>query len=63
LAGLLAIQNFEVLYTQEMLIKLLMVMGFGYLGSRWGVHLENTNLLKRMLALVLFVAAIKLCFV
>jgi uncharacterized membrane protein YfcA len=63
LAGLLAIQNFEVLYTQEMLIKLLMVMGFGYLGSRWGVHLENTHLLKRMLALVLFVAAIKLCFV
>ena len=63
LAGLLAIQNFEVLYTQEMLIKLFMVMGFGYLGSRWGVHLENTHILKRMLALVLFVAAIKLCFV
>jgi len=63
LAGLVAIQNFDMLSNAEMLIKLIVVASFGYLGSKWGVSLKNTLILRRMLAFVLLIAAIKLCFV
>jgi uncharacterized membrane protein YfcA len=40
---------------------MIVVLGFGYLGSKWGVKIENTSTLKRMLAFVLLLAAAKLC--
>jgi uncharacterized membrane protein YfcA len=47
--------------SQDLLLKMIVVLGFGYLGSKWGVKIENTSTLKRMLAFVLLLAAAKLC--
>lgn len=63
LAGLLAIQQYELLASKEMLTGFMLVIIFGYLGSRWGVHLEKPLVLRRMLAFVLLIAAFKLCLV
>jgi uncharacterized membrane protein YfcA len=62
-AGLLALQNTEVLLNTEILTKVLVVGTFGYLGSKWGVNTQKSLLLKRMLAFVLMIAAIKLCII
>ena len=44
-------------------IYLLLVSGtFGFLGSKWGAQKLNNFALKRMLALVLFIASMKLIF-
>jgi uncharacterized membrane protein YfcA len=61
LAGLFALNDLKLLIDQELISKLLIVTFFGYLGSKWGVKIENIKLLKRMLALVLLIAAYKLC--
>ncbi len=61
LAGLIAIDNIVQYISQDLLLKMIVVLGFGYLGSRWGVKIENTSTLKRMLAFVLLSAAAKLC--
>jgi uncharacterized membrane protein YfcA len=63
LAGLFALNNFEDLFDVEMIYKLLLVTGFGYLGSSWGVKNEKLPVLKHMLALVLLIAAVKLCLI
>lgn len=63
LAGLFALNDLKQLIYHELLSKLLIVTVFGYLGSKWGVKIENIKLLKRMLALVLLIAAYKLCIV
>ena len=61
LAGLIAINNIVQYISQDLLLKMIVVLGFGYLGSKWGVKIENTSTLKRMLAFVLLLAAAKLC--
>lgn len=63
LAGLIAIDSLVQYISKALLIKLVVVLAFGYFGSRWGVKIENTTILKRMLAFVLLVAAVKLCLV
>ena len=63
LAGLFALNDLKQLIYQELISKLLIVTVFGYLGSKWGVKIENIKLLKRMLAFVLLIAAYKLCIV
>lgn len=63
LAGLIALNKFDLLLHQEMLNKLLLVLVFGYLGGKWGVLIQNQKVLKRMLAFVLFIAAVKLCVI
>jgi hypothetical protein len=63
LAGLIAIVNLGVLITQALVIKLILVGGFGYFGAKWGAKMQNTTRLKQMLAFVLLIAAVKLCFI
>lgn len=63
LAGLIALNDLKQLIYHDLMSKLLIVTVFGYLGSKWGVKIENIKLLKRMLALVLLIAAYKLCIV
>jgi uncharacterized membrane protein YfcA len=61
LAGLIAMDNIVQYISQDLLLKMIVVLGFGYLGGKWGVKIENTSTLKRMLAFVLLLAAAKLC--
>lgn len=63
LAGLFAINNIGLLFNLELLYKLMLVIGFGFMGSYWGVKMENLKVLRRMLAFVLLIAAVKLCLI
>lgn len=63
LAGLLALEHLSTIMSPDLGYKVVLVAAFGFLGSLWGAKIENTLLLKRMLAFVLFIAAIKLCLI
>lgn len=63
LAGLIAINNIALTLNIDLMNKLILVVVFGYLGSYWGVKMQNLKILKQMLALVLLIAAIKLCII
>jgi uncharacterized membrane protein YfcA len=63
LAGLLALNNVEVLLNVDTIYKLLLVSSFGYLGSRWGVKNQKLKVLRLMLSFVLLIAALKLCLI
>ncbi|MCZ2248927.1 MAG: sulfite exporter TauE/SafE family protein [Bacteroidia bacterium] len=60
-SGLLAIKQFDSFLQPIFIAEIFTVALFGYLGGKWGVNLENTDKLKKMLAFVLLIAGIKLC--
>jgi uncharacterized membrane protein YfcA len=62
LASLFAISSSELIVNMAMMYKLILVIVFGYLGSLWGVKIKNHNIIRRLLAFVLLIAALKLCF-
>ncbi len=61
LAGLIAMQQSALLVSYDIFVKLFVVIMFGFAGSWWGAKIENQFVLKRMLAFVLLIAAVKLC--
>lgn len=62
-AGLIALNNYGIFLNQTFALKLFVTLVFGFFGSKWGSRLENTEFLKKLLAFVLFVAALKLLLV
>jgi uncharacterized membrane protein YfcA len=61
LAGLIALYHNGLTLSVDMWLNLILVIIFGYAGSRWGANIKHQEVLKRMMALVLLIAAFKLC--
>lgn len=63
LAGILGMMNQKIEINTPVYLWLIVAMLAGFVGAAWGSKIVSSKLLKNVLAIVLFVAAIKLIFI